>query len=361
MPVVRNMTNALLDDRLEAIRGAQITAGMTRAELDLSGGIDSALMACLLVMALGPENVTLVHSRFSTSSDQTKRAQDLADALNCPLVDAHLDQVWEILQAEMTRSLKAAGYDMDEIKARIEADPTIEGSIRSCLRAPIGRGYNRMTGGGLRYGTGNECEDRFLRFYQKGGDGEVDNNPVVMLSKGEVYQLVWFLSKRLPLAADVLIETIKAIPTPDLRKVSEAGYSDEDELLSWTGVPFTYSRIDVETGEYNYVGTIERVSRFLDLSTGQPSFEGQLKNGDLLFSDNLSQDEMRALVNSAMEGSAFEGCQYTNTIGNTLNLLTAARRTERITRHKENPAIPSYGTRAGLVARGILTNNLPII
>jgi NH3-dependent NAD+ synthetase len=140
MPVLN--PNALVTERIEALRKAHLDAGIQRAELDLSGGIDSAVMAGLLVLALGPDQVTLVHSRFSTSPKQSERARALAAALGCPLVDASLGGVWEVLLAEMKHSLTLAGYDMAEIEARIANDPTILGSIRSTLRAPIGRGFN---------------------------------------------------------------------------------------------------------------------------------------------------------------------------------------------------------------------------
>ena len=68
-------------------------------------------------------------------------------------------------------------------------------------------------GGGIRHGTGNECEDRFLRFYQKGGDGEVDTNPIAMLSKGEVFQLARGLG--------VPQRVLQALPSPDLWGVGE--------------------------------------------------------------------------------------------------------------------------------------------
>ena len=347
MPVRPNCKNALLDNRVTAIRAAHLEAGIKRAELDLSGGIDSAVMACLLVMALGPENVTLVHSRFATSHDQTARARWLAESLNCPLVEARLGPVWEVLLAEMKSSLEDAGYNMEEIEARLEADPTILGSIRSCLRAPIGRGYNRLTGGGLRHGTGNECEDRWLRFYQKGGDGEVDSNPLAMLSKGEVYQLAWFLAQRLPKAKDVLFATIKATPSPDLWGTGD-DHNDEAELLSWTGAPFTYSRIDLETGEYSYVGTIERVSRLLDLPG-----EGGDTLGDSLFGD----DPVWGHFTRASRKGIFPEDQFTHQEITTF--LLAARTAEDQTRHKMNPNCPTYGTRAELVKAGILTNDLP--
>jgi hypothetical protein len=40
-------------------------------------------------------------------------------------------------------------------------------------------------------------------------------------------------------------------------------------------------------------------------------------------------------------------------------MLQAARRTERVTRHKENPNCPSLGRRADLLSLGILTDTLP--
>ena len=79
MPIRPNMMYALLDERIEAFRQVHQETGITRAELDVSGGIDSCVMACLLVLALGPENVTFVHSRFSTNPEQTARARALIE------------------------------------------------------------------------------------------------------------------------------------------------------------------------------------------------------------------------------------------------------------------------------------------
>jgi len=134
---------------------------------------------------------------------------------------------------------------------RIALDPTIVGYFKSTLRAPIGRFFNRLNGGGLRHGTGNECEDRFLRFYQKGGDGEVDTNPMEMLTKTEVFQMAWGISQRAACAKPnnilsdrprvALMECFKELisikPSPDLWGTGD-DHNDEDELKSWTGVPF---------------------------------------------------------------------------------------------------------------------------
>lgn len=347
MPVLN--PQALIDERVAALQKAHLAARIPRAELDLSGGIDSAVMAGLLVLALGPENVVLVHSRFATSHKQTDRARALAVALNCPLVDAGLGGVWEVLLNEMRGALKQADYDMAEIDARIQKDPTILGSIRSCLRAPIGRGFNRLTGGGLRHGTGNECEDRWLRFYQKGGDGEVDSNPIAMLSKGEVYQLALALSKRLPATKDAYLATIAAAPSPDLWGTGD-GHTDEAELLSWLGVPFTYSRIDPTTGEYKSVGTIERVSRFLDLQSW-----GACPVGAYLF--GVNDPHWVEMVTEAKTSGLFDAYSRSEVEA----FLMAARKAEAQTRHKLNPNIPLYGSRRELVEAGILTDELPAL
>jgi len=410
MPVRSNMKNALLDNRIMALREAHQEAGIKRAELDLSGGIDSAVMAGVLVLALGPENVTLVHSRFATNPAQSDRARRLAEGLDCPLIDVGLGAMWEVLMGDMVDALVNAhadaigsahdaerlGYAIDyrdvviserapaaltqfmepceggfktqvpvfpdpsdkaavktflrgALLARCEANPTILGSIRSCLRAPIGRGFNRLTGGGIRHGTGNECEDRWLRFYQKGGDGEVDSNPIAMLSKGEVYQLAWMLMKRLPQAAEAFRDTILATPSPDLWGTGDA-HTDEAELKTWLGVPFTYSRIDIETGEYSHVGSIERVSRFLDVQSW-----GAHPISDYLF--GVYEPDWPEMTIEAKDSGLFVGF----TSQEITDFLKAARRAEKITRHKMNPNIPTYGTREELVRKGILTNNLPTI
>jgi len=350
---------ALFDDRLAAIRAAHQRTGIERAELDLSGGIDSAAMACLLVTALGPENVTLVHSKFSTNHEQTERAEALAAGLGCRLIVGGFGGSYAVLMGEFKRSLKAAGYSLDEIESRMAADPTIEGSIRSTLRAPIGRAYNRMTGGGIRHGTGNECEDRWLRFYQKGGDGEVDNNPLAMLSKGEVYQLCWHMATRFPSAFDAIMATIEATPSPDLWGTGDS-HSDEAEFLSWTGAPFTYSRIDPGTGEYSYIGTIERVSRFLDLDYP----DTDLVVADILFASTepgVAPPDPTGFIVAMTTLAKRSGYFDYFSRSEVETFLMAARKAEAVTRHKMNPNCPTYGSRADLVERDILTNDFLVV
>ena len=321
MPVLD--TQALIDNRVKAIRTYHQDTGIERAQLDVSGGVDSAVMLGLLAKAVGPENITAVYSGIHSSEDSRERARATCEAFGVSLIDIDLTEMFDDLRDAMHASLREAGFCFMKLLDHEESDPTVLGSIRSTLRAPIGRGFNRMTGGGIRHGTGNECEDRWLRFYQKGGDGEVDTNPIAMLSKGEVYQLA--------VALGVPESVLSAVPSPDLQGTGEA-HNDEEELKELYGVDWTYSKVNLQ-GEYTSVGTIERISRYMDV-------------GDL----------------TGMISIHFlEKCFISYTTEAAMKMVESAAQIERATRHKLNPNCPTLGDRESLVNAGILTSKLPVI
>lgn len=359
MPVLK--PKALLANRVEAVRSYHAKSGIKRAELDVSGGIDSAVMAGVLVLALGAENVTFAHLGINSNPVQTERAKRLIDGIGAKLAVGDFTQVYALIFSKVLEDLEDAGYDLAEIKDRIAKDPTILGSIRSTLRAPLGRAFNRLTGGGIRHGTGNECEDRFLRFYQKGGDGEVDTNPVAMLSKAEIYQLAYALADCFPEAKAAYYETIGAVPSADLWGVGDV-HTDETEIKSWLGADFTYGRLDPDTGKVVNVGTIERVARFLDEVKLSDSLATLLKgepiNGYLLFGED--EPDWVTLATKAVDSQAFKDMHFKSLLEGlayTTPLLRGARKAERCTRHKWNPNCPALGTRKELLDAGILSDN----
>ncbi len=333
MPVID--TNALIEDRVAALRRLHEESGIARAQLDVSGGIDSAVVLGLLARALGPDEIIAVHSCIDSDSSALERAHEVADAFGVRLAVIDLTDYFHRLTDAVRESLAVAGHPAAEIERRVLEDPTVLGSVRSTLRAPVGRAFNRFAGGGIRHGTGNECEDRWLRFYQKGGDGEVDTNPLAMLSKAEVYQL----GRALGVPASIL----RAQPTPDLWGVGEE-HNDETEIASVLGVDpgehTFYGAIDRATGVYVRAGLIERTSRLDD------------ELGGVLFDDGAVE---RELIGSARESTAFRGIEPA-LVG---PLISAARHMERVTRHKHNPAVPTLGVRSDLVRGGLLTDELP--
>ncbi len=331
MPVLD--LQALIDDRVTAIRHFHERTGATRAELDISGGVDSALMLALLARAVGPDNITAAYIGIHSSDSSRARAHEVAETYGVKLIDVDLTKLFDELIVTMREAMISAGYSRGEIEERMRRDPVVLGSIRSCLRAPVGRGFNRIAGGGIRHGTGNECEDRWLRFFQKGGDGEVDTNPIAMLAKGEVYQL----SRALGVPRSIL----EALPSPDLHGIGDK-HNDEDEIRQWSGVDWTYSRLDVETGKYRRVGSIEIMSRFLD------------RHPEIVRDQPLSEAELDAL---AREAEPLFGRSHAVVLA----FIESCRALEKTTRHKANPNCPSLGNRASLAERGILTNELPAV
>ena len=333
MPVLN--PEALIEERCEAIRTYHKGAGVPRAELDVSGGIDSAVMLLILARALGPENITAVYSSINSSDESRTRAQAVAKAAGVVLNEVDATKAYDELVQAAVQAMLEAGVNGAELQDRLDADPTIKGSLRSCLRAPLGRFMNRLAGNGIRHGTGNEDEDRWLRFYQKGGDGEVDTNPLAMLSKGEVYQLA--------VALNCPEEIISCMPTPDLWGTGE-GHTDETELKKLSGVDWTYSRVDPKTGEYLRVGTIERMSRFLD----HIILPGSVHADHSWESNLFGHDEVKGAI-----------VEEASTFGLTHAHLESARKWERTTRHKMNPNCPSLGDRQGLINAGLITDELP--
>ena len=332
----------LCENRVQAIQRYHEHTGIFRAELDVSGGVDSAVMLILLAKALGPNRVTAVYSRINSSSKSSIHAQMAADVAGVKLCQVHATGAYNVLVDSCMQALSNAGYCMEEIQTRMEEDPTIMGSLRSTYRAPMGRFMNRVTGGGIRHGTGNECEDRWLRFYQKGGDGEVDTNPLAMLSKGEVYQLA--------VEVGVPKSIINAVPSPDLWGVSD-DHNDEDELYRLSGVDWTYSRVDAKTGEYTSVGTIESMSRFLDSYECHFYDSRRPNNG---FISRYSWDAQ----NGDLKLTSVE-LNHAKKFGLTEHHLRSALKWEFSTRHKENPNIPTLQNRLALLDEGILTDDLP--
>lgn len=343
MPVV-NVTK-LIENRVQAIHKYHIKSGLKRAELDVSGGVDSAVMLGLLAPAVGSKNITAVYQGINSSEDSLKRAREAAKTFDVRLIEIDLSSTFSRVVDDMIYAMTKAGYPILETETRLKNDPTILGSIRSTLRAPVGRGFNRLSGNGIRHGTGNEDEDRFMRFYQRGGDGEVDTNPISMLSKGEVFQLA--------LGLGVPHSIVSARPSPDLWGNGEE-HNDENEIAAYLNLKdcgeTMYSYIDLNTGKYIRVGMIERISRFMDEKIGP----NQRTNWDRLTSEYFSL--MANITSDAIQSSSFLGVSYELIE----RALISAQRVELKTRYKFNPNCPSLGGRKEML--GVcLTDALPNI
>ena len=190
------------------IRDSITKAGMSRAVIGLSGGIDSALSAYLAATALGAENVLALRMPYKTSSaDSLNDAEAVIEDLGLP------NQTLAI--SEMADPLIERFSDMSKLR---------RGNIMARMRM-VTLYDQSMAWGGLVMGTSNKTE--FLLGYSTiYGDSGVALHPIADLYKYQVRQLARSLG--VPRAI------IEKPPSADLW----VGQTDEAEL------GFTYDEAD---------------------------------------------------------------------------------------------------------------------
>ena len=105
--------NANYSDECEAVYQALVLGtrdyvrkcGFAKALIGLSGGIDSSLVACIAVDALGPENVTGISMPGPYSSPGSiTDAQALADNLGIPMLSAPITGAYNCMSAGLPKS-----------------------------------------------------------------------------------------------------------------------------------------------------------------------------------------------------------------------------------------------------------------
>ena len=190
------------------IRDQTQKAGLPRAVIALSGGIDSALSATLAARALGPQNLLAVRMPWRDSSpDSLADADLLIEALGLPALTVEI--------TPMVAPLFERFPEMDRRR---------RGNIMARQRMIVA--YDQSVAwGGLVMGTSNKTE--FLLGYSTiYGDSGAALQPIADLYKAQVRQL----AAALELPQSILDKP----PSADLWE----GQTDEDEL------GFSYEQVD---------------------------------------------------------------------------------------------------------------------
>lgn len=193
---------------VEFLKNGISRIGMHDAVVGLSGGVDSAVVACLASRALEPGHVHCIMMPYATSSpDSLTDAQAVIDMLGVRSEQVDI--------TPMADPLISADPDMDRVR---------KGNIMARCRMIVL--YDRSARErALVIGTGNKTEI-MLGYSTLHGDSACAINPLGDLYKSQV----WKLARHLGLPRRI----VEKPPSADLW----AGQTDEQEL------GFSYKRVD---------------------------------------------------------------------------------------------------------------------
>ncbi len=170
--------------------------GFKMAVLGLSGGIDSALTACIAVDALGPENVIGVSMPSKFSSDHSKSdAEELAENLGIKYLQVSIQEIVDSYHKTLTAPLNEL---RSHFGISIERDdPVADENIQPRARGNILMDFsNRLRD--LRIlvlNTGNKTE-LALGYCTLYGDMTGGVGVIGDVSKLEVYKLAKYVNRR---------------------------------------------------------------------------------------------------------------------------------------------------------------------
>ncbi len=219
-------------EKLTAIlidRANELACGCRRVFVAVSGGIDSSLIAAILCRAFGPGNVVGLHRNIRSDAKHWEDVKELQSILGFKLIyfDGNLiyDSVLQQLQSQFVEC-GLPWADENSPSAETLGFTNAYASLKSRLTTPLSGFISKAidSGNGRIFGTGNGEEDMFLRYFDKYGDGAVDNNIINGMTKGEVRQLASYLG--------VPERIVTKTPSADLEACGD-NHNDEAQLTCW--------------------------------------------------------------------------------------------------------------------------------
>ena len=182
-PPVQSEIGLVYEALVLGIRDFCAKQGFKTASLGLSGGIDSAVVACLAVDALGAENVRLVMlpSRY-TSSDSNVDAVELAKVTKCPLHILSIEAIFPAVLHTLETTFEGTTPDTTE--------ENIQSRIRGLLLMAIANKTGDLV---LACGNKSEMATGYCTLY---GDMAGGLAPIGDVYKTQVYSLGREANKR---------------------------------------------------------------------------------------------------------------------------------------------------------------------
>lgn len=210
-------------------RAQELGKGCEKIFVAVSGGIDSSTVAAILCRAFGAQNVVGLYRNIRSNPQHEQDVKLLQKIFNFKLLCLDANSLYDEFLKKIKENFIRAGLVWAD-EGTPDADKlgftNAYASLKSRLTTPMAGFISKAidNGNGRIFGTGNGEEDGLLRYFDKFGDGAVDNNILNGLNKAEVRQLARFLG--------VPEQIIRKIPSADLEACGDK-HNDEDQLTQW--------------------------------------------------------------------------------------------------------------------------------
>ncbi len=290
-------------------RARDFGVGCKKVYVSLSGGVDSAVVVTILCRTFGPENVVAMYRDLRSNPKHLVDVRELQKVLGFKLRVVDANPMYDEILRQLKEQALADGDEWFDEGTTDSKENGWEGgyaSFKSRAAVPIAGLLSKIAdnGSGRIYGTGNAEEDLIFRYYDKFGDGAVDNNILVGLMKVEVRQVaLWFGEVY---GAKIFVRIAQKTPSADLNANGDT-HNDEDELTFWA----------------------QNMGFNIQLSYGDLKREGNIA---WIVKQDLDLEVIRGSREELDEEMLISELEYT---GEQVQLIMFARVIEKATRHKE--------------------------
>lgn len=203
----KKITNEIVD----FVRDYYKKNNLGGAVLGISGGKDSAVVAAILVKALGSENVVGLTMPCHSNENDRIDAKKISEYYGFKLLNIDLTNTYDVFKEEIS---KLGNYTTLEYKnSDINFKPRLRMSTCYYMAALLSAINNKPY---LVAGTSNKCE-LFVGYFTKGGDSVCDISLIADLTVQEVLEVGDYLK--------VPKEILYKVPSDGLSNMS-----DEDKL-----------------------------------------------------------------------------------------------------------------------------------
>ena len=234
------MTDRMIQNIRDALKKYVEDNGLKSLVLGVSGGIDSCLVAALARPVCDELNIPLIGRSITIESnkqDEIERARLVGNAFCTDFKEVDLTTFYRAGRFDLCDVETYPWENFNDLETKIRLG-NVKARIRMIRLYDIAQATH-----GMVLGTTNAVE--YLTGYLTlGGDGCVDYEPIIILWKGQVYEMSVYLAsqyangKSYDAKAGAIIQCIVATPTDgngisssDIEQLGVDSYDEADKIL----------------------------------------------------------------------------------------------------------------------------------